>query len=270
MIDTVGKIRPSFKPKKLPSLSHIYLYRVILFFTLMFSWQYLIVLEILPEFFFGRPSLVLLRIWDWFSSGLIYSHLITTLIETFFAFTIGVIGGATAGLWLGLSPLAASLLDPYVKALNAMPRVILAPIFIVWFGLGMGSKIALGITLVICVVFFNVFQGVREVNNVVLSNAKVLGATPLQLLKTVYIPSALSWMFSSLHAAVGMAFVGAVVGEYLGSASGIGYLILQAESVFDINAVLAGIVVLTLFALILDWIVTITEKRLLIWRPSHE
>jgi len=270
MIDNVAKIRPGLKSKKLPTLSIIYLFRVLLFLLLISVWQYLIVSKILPEFFFGRPSLIFNRILDWFASGMIYPHLITTLIETIFAFIIGVIGGSAAGLWLGLSPLSAAMLDPYVKALNAMPRVILAPIFLVWFGLGMGSKIALGITLVFCVVFFNVFQGVKEVNNVVLANAKVLGATSTQLLKSVYVPSALSWMFSSLHTAVGMAFVGAVVGEYLGSASGIGYLILQAESVFDINAVLAGILVLTIFALILDWIVSKAEKRLLNWSPNHE
>src|SRR3546814_8667571 len=110
-----------------------------------------------------------------------------------------------------------------------MPRVILAPIFAVWFGLGMLSKIALGVTLVFFVVFFNVYQGVREVSPVVLASSRMLGATKKQLLRTVYLPSATSWVFSSLHIAVGMAFVGAVIGEYMGSEAGVGYLILQAE-----------------------------------------
>jgi NitT/TauT family transport system permease protein len=152
--------------------------------------------------------------------------------------------------------------------MNAMPRVILGPIFIVWFGLGIWSKVALGVTLVFCVVFFNVFQGAREVSPQVLANARMLGANSRQLLRTVYIPSAMSWVFSSLHTSVGMAFVGAVVGEYLGSASGMGYLILQAESVFNINAVFAGMIVLTLFALLLDYCVTLVERRLLGWRAA--
>ena len=110
-----------------------------------------------------------------------------------------------------------------------MPRVILAPIFAVWFGLGIASKVALGVTLVFFIVFFNVYQGVKEVSPVVLANARMLGASQRQLLRHVYLPSATSWVFSSLHTSVGLAFVGAVVGEYLGSSRGVGYLILQAE-----------------------------------------
>jgi NitT/TauT family transport system permease protein len=175
--------------------------------------------------------------------------------------------GLAVGLWLALSPFASALLDPYIKALNSMPRVILAPIFAVWFGLGIASKVALGVTLVFFIVFFNVYQGVREVSPVVLANAKMLGASSQQLLRYVFIPSAMSWVFASLHNSVGLAFVGAVVGEYLGSSQGVGYLILQAEGVFDINTVFAGILVLTAFALVLDWTVSVLERRLMVWQP---
>ena len=148
-----------------------------------------------------------------------------------------------------------------------MPRVVLAPIFMVWFGLGIWSKVALGVTLVFFIVFFNVYQGVKEVSPVVLNNTVMLGANRSQLLRHVYLPSATSWVFSSLHTAVGMAFVGAVVGEYLGSARGVGYLIQQAEGAFDIDTVFAGILVLTGFALLLDYVVTVIERRLLVWMP---
>jgi NitT/TauT family transport system permease protein len=110
---------------------------------------------------------------------------------------------------------------------------------------------------------------VREVSPVVLNNTVMLGANRRQLLRHVYLPSATSWLFSSLHTSVGMAFVGAVVGEYLGSARGVGYLIQQAEGAFDINTVFAGILVLTAFALVLDFAVGKVEKRLLVWRPSQ-
>jgi sulfonate transport system permease protein len=218
-------------------------------------------------FFFGEPLRVLARIWEWFSSGSIYEHLGVTLLETALAFVIGTVLGLVVGLWLALSPTAAALFDPYIKALNSMPRVILAPIFAVWFGLDVASKVALGVTLVFFIVFFNVFQGVREVSFTVLANARILGASERQLLRHVYIPSATSWVFASLHNSVGLAFVGAVVGEYLGSSRGVGYLILQAEGTFDINSVFAGIAVLTAFALLLDWGVTLTERRLLVWQP---
>jgi NitT/TauT family transport system permease protein len=219
-------------------------------------------------FFFGEPLKVLGRIWAWFiGNGDIYQHLWVTLLETVLAFAIGTALGLACGLWLALSPLAAAIADPYIKAANSMPRVILAPIFAVWFGLGIASKVALGVTLVFFIVFFNVYQGVKEVSPVVLANARMLGASKRQLLRHVYLPSATSWVFSSLHTSVGLAFVGAVVGEYLGSSRGVGYLILQAEGAFDINTVMAGILVLTVFALMLDAAVGVIEARLMKWQP---
>jgi NitT/TauT family transport system permease protein len=218
-------------------------------------------------FFFGEPLKVLERLWRWFVSGEIYEHLWVTLIETLLAFLIGTAFGVVVGLWLALAPLASAILDPYIKAINAMPRVILAPIFFVWFGLDVASKVALGVTLVFFIVFFNVYQGVREVSPVVLANARMLGASPRQLLRHVYVPSAMSWVFASLHNSVGLAFVGAVVGEYLGSWRGVGYLIHQAEGFFDMNTVVAGILLLTAFALTLDWAVGFAEKRLMVWQP---
>ena len=128
--------------------------------------------------------------------GKIYGHLWITLVETVLAFLAGTALGLAVGLWLALSPLASALLDPYIKALNSMPRVILAPIFAVWFGLGIWSKVALGVTLVFFIVFFNVYQGVKEVSPTVLANARMLGASSRDLLRTVYLPSATSWVFS--------------------------------------------------------------------------
>jgi NitT/TauT family transport system permease protein len=243
-------------------------------------WQILLLVVILAvwwaasknakiAFFFGDPAGVAGRIWEWFAvDGDIYLHLWVTLVETVLAFIIGTATGLGSGLWLGLSPRAAAVLDPYIKAANSMPRVILAPIFAMWFGLGIWSKVALAVTLVFFIVFFNVYQGVREVPPVLLDNARMLGANRRQLLRHVYLPSATSWVFSSLHTSVGLAFVGAVVGEYLGSASGVGYLILQAEGTLDVNTVFAGIVVLTVFALILDIAVTVVETHLMRWQPK--
>ena len=220
-------------------------------------------------FFFGKPLEVAQRLWRWFVTDAdIYRHLWVTLLETLLAFVIGTLAGLAVGLWLALSPFASAVLDPYLKAANAMPRVILAPIFAMWFGLSIWSKVALAVTLVFFIVFFNVYQGVREVSPVVLANARMLGANARQLMRHVYVPSAMSWVFSSLHTSVGLAFVGAVVGEYLGSASGVGYLILQAEGSFDINTVFAGIVLLTVFALVLDGLVGLAERHLMKWQPS--
>ena len=261
--------------KKIP----IWCWQIALLIAIFVVWHVATAPDLIPPiffdneyraaFFFGEPAKIFAAIWAWFASGEIYPHLWVTMQETLLAFVIGTLLGLAVGLWLGLTALASAILDPYIKAMNAMPRVILAPIFMVWFGLGIWSKVALGVTLVFFIVFFNVYQGVKEVSPVVLNNARMLGANASQLLRYVYLPSATSWVFSSLHTSVGMAFVGAVVGEYLGSAKGVGYLIHQAEGSFDINTVFAGILVLTVFALLLDFAVTFAENKLLKWRPQQ-
>ena len=225
---------------------------------------------VLPPFFFSNPVDVAKQIVDWFASGVIWKHLWVTLEESMLAFVIGSIGGVLVGFWFARQPRTAAVFDPYVKMANALPRVVLAPIFTLWLGLGIWSKVALGVTLVFFIVFFNVYQGVKEVSPTVLANARMLGMNERQLMRHVYWPSALSWMFSSLHTSVGFAVVGAVVGEYLGSAAGLGYLIQQAEGMFDVAGVFAGMFVLAAFVIVIDTIVTMVERRLLVWRPAPE
>ena len=244
--------------------------RLLIGVLILLAWQVGTATDVLPPLFFGRPPQIALVIVRWFATGEIWPQLAVTLSETLMAFGTGTAAGVAAGLWLGLNPRTLAVLDPYIKASNAMPRVILAPIFAMWFGLGMASKVALGFTLVFFIVFFNVLQGVREVSPTVLNGTRMLGATRPQLVRHVYFPAALSWVFSSLHVSVGMAFVGAVIGEYLGSAAGVGYLILQAEGVFDVDTVFAGIVVLTGCALVLDGCVSLAETRLMVWQPRAD
>jgi len=223
---------------------------------------------VLPPFFFSTPVNVFNRILKWLIEGTIWRHLLVTLTESVLAFVIGSLSGALIGFWFARQQTVAAIFDPYVKMMNALPRVVLAPIFALWLGLGIWSKVALGITLVFFVVFFNVYQGVKEASTTLLDNARMLGMSERQLLRHVYWPSALSWMFSSLHTSVGFAVVGAVVGEYLGSAAGLGYLIQQAEGVFDVAGVFAGMIVLAMFVVAIDLLVTKVENRLLVWRPN--
>jgi NitT/TauT family transport system permease protein len=247
----------------------------------------------LPKFFFSTPGDVGLRVWTLFADGTakvvncqasievgrllsisdpcfgktIWQHLLITLTEGVLAFVIGAVAGIALGFWLARNALLSAIFDPYIKMLNALPRVVLAPIFMLWLGLGIWSKVALGVTLVFFIVFFNVYQGVKEVSPAILANARMLGMSERQLFQHVYWPSALSWVFSSLHTSVGFAIIGAVVGEYLGSAAGLGYLIQQAEGTFDTTGVFAGMVILAVFVLVIDWFVTLAERRLLVWRP---
>jgi NitT/TauT family transport system permease protein len=236
-------------------------------------WQLLATVPVfgrilLPPFFFSNPVDVFAQVVKWFASWAIWKHLAITLWESILAFAIGSLGGVLVGFWFARKPLVAAVFDPYVKMANALPRVVLAPIFTLWLGLGIWSKVALGVTLVFFIVFFNVYQGVKEVSTVVRDNARMLGMNERQLMRHVYWPSALSWMFSSLHTSVGFAVVGAVVGEYLGSAAGLGYLIQQAEGVFDVAGVFAGMFVLSAFVILIDIGVTLVERRLLVWRPD--
>ncbi|MFL5138004.1 MAG: ABC transporter permease [Microvirga sp.] len=239
----------------------------------MVAWYVLTTVPIggvtlLPPFFFSNPVDVAARVVKWFADGTIWKHLWITLIEAMLAFVIGSVAGVLIGFWFAQQPRVAAVFDPYVKMINALPRVVLAPIFTLWFGLGIWSKVALGVTLVFFIVFFNVYQGVREVPQVVLANARMLGMNERQLLRHVYWPAALTWVFSSLHTSVGFALVGAVVGEYLGSSAGLGYKIQQAESVFDVTGVFAGMLILAVFVIVIDMLVSAIENRLLVWRPG--
>src|SRR5258706_2141509 len=233
-------------------------------------WQLLTTVPVfgrilLPPFFFSNPVDVGSQILDWFARGVIWKHLLITLWESVLAFAIGSVGGVMVGFWFARQPRVAAIFDPYVKMVNALPRVVLAPIFTLWLGLGIWSKVALGVTLVFFIVFFNVYQGVKEVSTTVLDNGRMLGMNERQLTRHVYWPSALSWMFSSLHTAVGFAVVGAVVGEYLGSAAGLGSFIQQAEGVFDVAGVFPGMFLLAALVIMIDWVVTLVEKPLLGW-----
>ena len=232
------------------------------------GWEILAALGVLDPFFFSRPSAIATRVWVWLSTGTVYDDLLVTLTEAFLALVIGAAAGLVVGFVLARSRLLAAVLDPYVKMLNAIPRVVLAPIFLLWFGLGIWSKVAFGVTLVFFIVFFNTYQGVREVNRVLVDNARMLGAGERELIRQVFLPSALTWIFSSLHVSVGFAIVGAVVGEYLGSSRGIGFVISQAEGTFDTTGVFAGIVVLAVVVVFVDLLVNRVERRLLRWQPQ--
>lgn len=242
--------------------------QVAVFIVVVGIWQFLAVTGAIDPFFFSRPSAIALQVWRWLVTGYIWPHLFVTLVEALLAFAIGTILGIGAGLAFARIELLAAVFDPYIRILNALPRVILAPIFILWFGLGIASKVALGVTLVFFVVFFNTFQGIREVDPVVRNNARMLQATDQQMLRHVYLPSAMAWIFSSLHTSIGFALVGAVVGEYIGAARGIGYVVAQAQGVFDTTGVFAGLLLTSAVVLCIDLGINRLERYLLRWRPG--
>src|SRR6266404_1760398 len=242
------------------------LFQVLLGVALLASWQTLVNTGKLDKFFFSRPTDIAGRIIEWLKTGSIWPHLLVTMEEAALAFTLGAASGVVLGFGLARAPRLAALLDPYIRVLNALPRVVLAPIFLLWFGLGIWSKVALGITVVFFIVFFNTHQGVRDVDPVVVNNARMLGASEWQLVRHVLVPSALTWVFSSLHISIGFAMIAVVVGEYLGASRGVGYLISQAEGTFDTTGVFAGMAVLSAVVLLVGWGVNRLERWLLRWK----
>ncbi|HYG08140.1 MAG TPA: ABC transporter permease [Stenotrophomonas sp.] len=236
--------------------------------ALLGAWQAGVSSGRINPFFFPAPWDVLAQVGRWLRSATFYRHLGITGAETVLGYLAGTGFGIVGGVALGLSRKTARVLDPFIKAFNAVPRVVLAPIFVMWLGLGLWSKVALAATLVFYTTFFNAVQGVREVDPVVLANARLLGARRGDLLWHVYLPAATSWILSSLRISVGFAVVGAIIGEYLGSSAGLGYVIARAEGNFDVVGVFAGIALLAGFVLLIDALLDQAEQRLLRWRPA--
>lgn len=222
---------------------------------------------LLPPFFFSRPTSIATQVWHEVTSGTIFTDLSVTLEESALGLLIGVASGIAVGVLLAQVDLLAEIVEPFIRIANSLPRLVFAPLFLLWFGLGMWSKVWMAVSLVFFLVFFNTFQGIREVDRVLVDNARMLRANEAQLLRHVYLPSALTWIFSSLHVSVGFAIIGAVVGEYLGASHGIGYLIAQAQGSFDTTGVFAGLVVLAVMVAIVEFAVGRAEKYLLRWKP---
>jgi NitT/TauT family transport system permease protein len=235
------------------------------------AWQWLTAAQVIDPFFFGQPSGIVLRLADWAQHGTAFGSLWLqvgiTMKEALLGFAYGVVGGIIFGVLLGQVPFLADVLGPYIKVLNAIPRIVLGSIFVVWLGLGTTSKVALASVLVFFVVFFNAFQGVREVDPNLLANARVLGASRIQIVRHVVIPSALTWIIASLHVAFGFAVIGAIVGEFLGAQKGLGLVIANAQNNFDPNGVFAAMLIIGALALTAEALIAQLERRLLSWRP---
>ena len=246
--------------------------QVAVFVVIVGGWELAARTGLADPFFFGQPSGVVANIWRWIIRGTpqgpLWQHVAVTLEETILAFLIGVLIGVVAGFALARNRTLAAIFGPYVRMGNAIPRVILGSIFVIWLGLGMASKVALGVTLTFFIVFFNAFQGVREVDPNLVNNARILGASPRQLSFDVMLPSALTWITTSLHTSFGFALIGAVVGEFLGATQGLGYLVATAQGAFNANGVFAAMVILSVLALIADALMTRLERWLTPWRPA--
>ena len=246
--------------------------RVLFLIVIVGGWELGARTKVIDPFFWGQPTGIGQQIITWATQGTaqgpLWEQIATTLEETILGFLIGVVLGVFFGVLLGRNRFLADVLSPYIKAANSIPRVVLGSIFVIGLGLGIQSKVALAVVLVFFIVFFNAFQGVREVDRNLLANARILGASPRKLSTEVIIPSALTWIIASLHTSFSFALVGAVVGEFLGSTQGLGLMIQTAQGTFNANGVFAAMVILAAVALIMEGLVTALENRLITWRPN--
>ena len=247
-------------------------WRWAILFAILGSWELGSRFGYIDEFFFSSPSAIWSRLVEWTlegtSEGSLWLHLYVTMEEAVLGFVIGSVTGIVVGIALGRNQMLADIFSIYIKVFNSIPRVVLAPIFIMIFGLGIGSKVALAFIMVFFVVFANAFQGVREADRNLMANAQILGARGWQLTRSVVIPSAMSWIFASLHVSFGFAIIGAIVGEFVGSRHGIGLLINIAKGTFDSAGMYAAIVVIMIVALAAEYLMTWVEGRLATWRPA--
>jgi NitT/TauT family transport system permease protein len=235
------------------------------------GWELAVKYNFIDPFFFSQPSAIYDQLSIWITEGTaqgpLWKELLVTMEETVLGFLIGSVLGIFLGVALGRNKLASDVFSIYIKVANAIPRVVLGSIFIIIFGLGMGSKVALAVVMVFFVVFGNAFQGVREADKNLIANAYILGANKRQVTFAVVFPSALTWILASLHVSFGFALVGAVVGEFLGARHGIGLLIATAQGTFNAAGVFAAMIVLAVVALAAEYLLTAIEDKLLIWRP---
>jgi NitT/TauT family transport system permease protein len=247
--------------------------RIALAVAVLGAWETGVRIGWIDPFFFSQPSAIWDQLVTWLTEGTaqgpLGQELLVTMEETVLGFLIGSVLGIFCGIALGRNKLAADVFSIYIKVANAIPRVVLGSIFIIMFGLGMGSKVALAVVMVFFVVFGNAFQGVREADRNLIANAYILGASKRQVTFSVVFPSALSWILASLHVSFGFALVGAVVGEFLGSRHGIGLLISTAQGTFNAAGVFAAMIVLAVVALAAEYLLTALENKLLKWKPAQ-
>jgi len=221
------------------------------------------------EFFISRPSAIAEQFVAWVISGTIFYHGAITLVEAVCGFLLGGIIGMSFGVWLGRAELVAEVLDPFIMMFYSLPKVALAPLFVLWFGIGMDMKIFLTATIVFFLVFLNTYTGVRAVSREQIAILKLMGATERHVLFKVVLPSAITWVFTGLRLSVPYALIGAIVGELIASNRGLGYLLANSAGQFDTTGVFAALIGIMIMAFCLNAIVKLVERKSMPWRDTE-
>jgi NitT/TauT family transport system permease protein len=235
--------------------------------ALLLLWEYLAgALDV--EFFISRPTAIWAQLSEWVATGYLQQHLGITLQEMVFGFILGASTGIVAGFVLGLIPLLGRILDPFITAIYSLPKLALAPLFVLWFGIGMSMKVILTAVIVFFLVFWNTYTGVVETSRELIDVLKVIGAKQRHLIRMVVLPSAMTYMYVGLKLAIPYALVGAVVGELISSNRGLGYILMSSAGAFNTAGLLAALVILVTIATLMNAILNRSESRVMRWKRA--
>ncbi len=249
------------------SKSKIWTFRAVFLIFVLVSWE-LASGRIASEFFISRPSAIAVQFVEWVISGKIFYHGAITLVEALSGFVLGGLIGMGVGVWLGRAQLVAEVLDPFIMMFYSLPKVALAPLFVLWFGIGIDMKIYLTATIVFFLVFLNTYTGVRAVSREQIAILRLMGATERHVLFKVVLPSAITWVFTGLRLSVPYALIGAIVGELIASNRGLGYLLANSAGQFDTTGVFAALIGIMIMAFCLNAAVKLIETKAMPWRDT--
>jgi NitT/TauT family transport system permease protein len=241
--------------------------RVLLLATVLVVWQ-IISQQLEIEFFISLPTEIWTQLWEWIASGYLWDNLWVTLQATFWGFLLGAAAGIVAGFLLGLIDILGRLLDPFITAVYSLPKLALAPLFVLWFGIGLEMKVVLTATIVFFLVFWNTYTGVRETDDELVDVLRVMGAHRRDVIRKVVLPGSLTYIYVGLKLAIPYALVGAVVGELIASNRGLGYMLMSAAGAFNTAGIMAALVVLMLIATGMNAVLNLTEGHVMRWKRA--
>lgn len=254
-------------PTKYQNLKY-HVFRALIVLMFLGAWELFARFGLIDPFYVSSPCRVINDFQEFYLSGALVKHTGVTLLEAFSGLVIGVIVGILGGFLLGRVHTLGAVFEPIITALYGIPKLALAPVFVLWFGLGLESKVFLSGLMVFYLVFFSTYGGIKSVDRNLIASVRLMGATDLQVLSKVVLPSTVPWILSGVRGGVGASLIGAIVGEYMGASSGLGWMLAYASSFFEISRVMSCILLLLLIGIFFNYFLKYTEKQLLKWRPA--
>lgn len=247
----------------------ITLYRIATLAALLIVWEATVRLGLANPFWISSPSNIAARMFKLLMDGQLFYHTGVTLLEAFTGLAAGTVAGVLLGLLLGASSTVGKVVEPFIMAINSLPRVALAPLLVMYVGIGFASKFLLAFSLVVVIIMVNTFEGVRAADPTLVNALRILGARRLQLFSMVLIPHSVPWILAGIRVSVSFAIVGAIVGEFISSQAGIGYMIDHASGAYDTTGIMVPLFTLMICAVALDFLIVFLTRHLLRWRVSR-